>query len=110
MTIMPWSRGQPVGDGPVVLTILIDRLPDGDEYHERQMRLFEAGRFAHVPVAESNASAPSLSTGFATEEIGLGSRRGDVDWQGRTRIFTADADMGLWADSHSAARRPGEPS
>ncbi|GAA2046501.1 hypothetical protein GCM10009839_58590 [Catenulispora yoronensis] len=31
-----------------------------------------------------------------TEEIGLGARAGDADWLGRRRMFTADADMGVW--------------
>lgn len=36
------------------------------------------------------------------KEIGLGSHRGDVDWQGRSRLFTADNDMGVWVRTPGA--------
>lgn len=43
--------------------------------------------------------------GAAAEQIGLGSRRGDVDWLGRHREFTADADMGVWEQRTIPAQR-----
>lgn len=33
-----------------------------------------------------------------SEAISPGARRGDVDWDGRVREFTADEDMGVWRD------------
>jgi hypothetical protein len=44
----------------------------------------------------ADATGSSLPAARPTEEIGLGARAGDADWLGRRRMFTADADMGVW--------------
>jgi len=56
------------------------------------------------------AGPPSLPAEFAAEEIGLGSRPGDRDWFGRSRVFTADADMGVWVEPEPLATYKGGSS
>lgn len=61
--------------------------------------LFAAGPGRHArPRRRAVAAAPRPPLPIARpgQEIGLGSRTGDTDWSGWRRVFTADADMGVW--------------
>lgn len=62
-----------------------------------------AGRHAR----SSGVARTGFPVTLPAEEIGLGSRRGDVDWLGRVRVFSADCDMGIWEPQGLLDRRSG---
>lgn len=91
-----WFRGQPVGGGPVIPTIMNCRFPDGELYRQRQEDRFIRGLFGYVPVTMVRADDQTFP------DLGRGPMRtvvmaGQV-WRGHTYIIEVEHDPAIESD------------